>query len=92
MDVVGLPYTYLILWNSTVNIFPDSTVKFHTSPLFKKKFLLYMLNASSFLSSHRHANVSLELLLKLVAVFGPVVRSAVAAPPSVGVDLHAEER
>ncbi|XP_009778973.1 katanin p80 WD40 repeat-containing subunit B1 homolog KTN80.1-like isoform X1 [Nicotiana tabacum] len=40
----------------------------------------------------RHANVSLELLLKLVAVFGPVVRSAVAAPPSVGVDLHAEER
>ncbi|XP_060191410.1 katanin p80 WD40 repeat-containing subunit B1 homolog KTN80.4-like isoform X1 [Lycium barbarum] len=40
----------------------------------------------------RHANVSLELLLKLVAVFGPVVRSAVSARPSVGVDLHAEER
>ncbi|CAN4079000.1 unnamed protein product [Withania somnifera] len=40
----------------------------------------------------RHANVSLELLLKLVAVFGPVIRSAVAARPSVGVDLHAEER
>ncbi|MCD7467691.1 hypothetical protein HAX54_005256 [Datura stramonium] len=40
----------------------------------------------------RHANVSLELLLKLVAVFGPVVRSAISARPSVGVDLHAEER
>ncbi|XP_055802848.1 katanin p80 WD40 repeat-containing subunit B1 homolog KTN80.4-like isoform X2 [Solanum dulcamara] len=40
----------------------------------------------------RHANVSLELLLKLVAVFGPVVRSAVSARPSVGVDLHAEAR
>lgn len=40
----------------------------------------------------RHGNVSLELLLKLVAVFGPVVRSAVSARPSVGVDLHAEER
>lgn len=40
----------------------------------------------------RHGNVSLELLLKLVAVFGPVVRSAISARPSVGVDLHAEER
>ncbi|CAH9059820.1 unnamed protein product [Cuscuta europaea] len=40
----------------------------------------------------RHANVSLEILLKLVAIFGPVVRSAVSARPSVGVDLHAEER
>ncbi|VFQ89528.1 unnamed protein product [Cuscuta campestris] len=40
----------------------------------------------------RHANVSLEMLLKLVAIFGPLVRSAVSARPSVGVDLHAEER
>lgn len=40
----------------------------------------------------RHANVSLELLLRLIAVFGPVIRSAVSARPSVGVDLHAEER
>ncbi|KAF3621841.1 Katanin p80 WD40 repeat-containing subunit B1 -like protein [Capsicum annuum] len=40
----------------------------------------------------RHANVSLDLLLKLIAVFGPVIRSAVSARPSVGVDLHAEER
>ncbi|KAL6992626.1 hypothetical protein U1Q18_010738 [Sarracenia purpurea var. burkii] len=40
----------------------------------------------------RHANISLEMLLKLVAVFGPVVRSTVLAPPAVGVDLHAEQR
>ncbi|XP_019162840.1 PREDICTED: katanin p80 WD40 repeat-containing subunit B1 homolog isoform X3 [Ipomoea nil] len=40
----------------------------------------------------RHANVSLEMLLKLVAIFGPVVRSAASARPSVGVDLHAEQR
>ncbi|XP_057963211.1 katanin p80 WD40 repeat-containing subunit B1 homolog KTN80.2-like isoform X2 [Malania oleifera] len=40
----------------------------------------------------RHANVSLEMLLKLVAVFGPVVRATVSAPPSVGVDLQAEQR
>lgn len=40
----------------------------------------------------RHASVSLEMLLKLVAVFGTVVRTTVSAPPSVGVNLHAEER
>ncbi|KAL8467996.1 hypothetical protein ACS0TY_031298 [Phlomoides rotata] len=40
----------------------------------------------------RHASISLELLLKLVAVFGTVISSAVSAPPSVGVNLHAEER
>lgn len=56
------------------------------------KFLLHMLIASVFFLFYRHGNVSLELLLKLVAVFGPVVRSAISARPSVGVDLHAEER
>ncbi|XP_028106307.1 katanin p80 WD40 repeat-containing subunit B1 homolog isoform X2 [Camellia sinensis] len=40
----------------------------------------------------RHANISLEMLLKLVAVFGPVVRSAISAPPVIGPDLHAEKR
>ncbi|KAJ8761569.1 hypothetical protein K2173_004345 [Erythroxylum novogranatense] len=40
----------------------------------------------------RNAKISLEMLLKLVAVFGPVIRSAVTAPPAVGVDLHAEKR
>ncbi|XP_048335425.1 katanin p80 WD40 repeat-containing subunit B1 homolog KTN80.2 isoform X2 [Ziziphus jujuba] len=42
--------------------------------------------------TERHAIVSLELLLKLVAVFGPVICSAVSTPRAVGVDLHAEER
>ncbi|XWS19542.1 hypothetical protein CRYUN_Cryun31cG0024600 [Craigia yunnanensis] len=40
----------------------------------------------------RHVNVSLEMLLKLVAVFGPVIRSTISAPCGVGVDLHAEQR
>ncbi|XP_014518573.1 katanin p80 WD40 repeat-containing subunit B1 homolog isoform X1 [Vigna radiata var. radiata] len=40
----------------------------------------------------RHAKVSLDMLLKLVAVFGPTIRATVSAPPPVGVDLHQEER
>uniref|UniRef100_A0A803LPQ0 Katanin p80 WD40 repeat-containing subunit B1 homolog n=1 Tax=Chenopodium quinoa TaxID=63459 RepID=A0A803LPQ0_CHEQI len=40
----------------------------------------------------RHAKMSLELLLKLVAFLGPTIRSTISAPPSVGVDLHQEER
>ncbi|XP_061355797.1 katanin p80 WD40 repeat-containing subunit B1 homolog KTN80.2-like [Gastrolobium bilobum] len=40
----------------------------------------------------RHVKVSLDMLLKLVAVFGPTIRSTISAPPSVGVDLHAEQR
>jgi len=43
-------------------------------------------------SLSRHAKVSLDMLLKLVAVFGPTIRATVSAPPSVGVDLHQEER
>ncbi|KAK9681854.1 hypothetical protein RND81_10G032000 [Saponaria officinalis] len=40
----------------------------------------------------RHSKMSLEMLLKLVALFGPTIRSTISAPPSVGVDLHQEER
>ncbi|XP_015956300.1 katanin p80 WD40 repeat-containing subunit B1 homolog KTN80.1 isoform X1 [Arachis duranensis] len=43
-------------------------------------------------NTERHVKVSLDLLLKLVAVFGPMIRSTVSAPPSVGVDLHAQQR
>lgn len=43
-------------------------------------------------NTDRHISVSLELLVKLVAVFGPVVSSTISAPPTVGVDLHAEKR
>ncbi|KAJ0254634.1 Katanin p80 WD40 repeat-containing subunit B1 [Hirschfeldia incana] len=42
--------------------------------------------------TERPVSVSLEMLLKLVAVFGTVVQSNVSARRSVGVDLHAEER
>ncbi|XP_074581358.1 katanin p80 WD40 repeat-containing subunit B1 homolog KTN80.3-like [Curcuma longa] len=41
----------------------------------------------------RHLSVSLEMLLKLVRIFGPVICSTLsAAPSSVGVDLQAEQR
>ncbi|KAK7400502.1 hypothetical protein VNO78_11711 [Psophocarpus tetragonolobus] len=40
----------------------------------------------------RHVKVSLDMLMKLVVVFGPTIRSTISAPPSVGVDLHAEQR
>lgn len=40
----------------------------------------------------RHTSLSLEMLLKLVAVFGSVVFATVSATPTVGVDLHAEQR
>ncbi|KAL5715624.1 hypothetical protein ACHQM5_017419 [Ranunculus cassubicifolius] len=40
----------------------------------------------------RHTNISLEMLLKLVAIFGPVIRSTVSARSSIGVDLQAERR
>ncbi|ESW31268.1 hypothetical protein PHAVU_002G224100 [Phaseolus vulgaris] len=40
----------------------------------------------------RHVKVSLDMLLKLVVVFGPTIRSTISAPPSVGVDLHGEQR
>ncbi|MFS8026470.1 putative transcription factor WD40-like family [Helianthus anomalus] len=40
----------------------------------------------------RHINVSLQMLLKLVAVFGPVINSTISAPLAVGVDLHADKR
>ncbi|KAF7803522.1 katanin p80 WD40 repeat-containing subunit B1-like protein isoform X1 [Senna tora] len=40
----------------------------------------------------RHVKVSLDMQLKLVAVFGPTIHSTISAPRSVGVDLHAEQR
>ncbi|CAA7029690.1 unnamed protein product [Microthlaspi erraticum] len=42
--------------------------------------------------TERPIQVSLEMLLKLVSVFGTVVNSTVTARRIVGVDLHAEER
>lgn len=40
----------------------------------------------------RHVSVALEMLLKLVAVFGPVIHSTISAPPGVGVNIQAERR
>lgn len=40
----------------------------------------------------RHQNISLNMLLKLVKVFGSVIYSSISAPASVGVDIEAEQR
>ncbi|XP_076896396.1 katanin p80 WD40 repeat-containing subunit B1 homolog KTN80.1-like [Bidens hawaiensis] len=42
--------------------------------------------------TERHINVSLQMLLKLVAVFGAVINSMISASPTIGVDLHAEKQ
>lgn len=43
-------------------------------------------------ATDRHLGVSIEMLLKLVRVFGPVIHSTISAAPSVGVDIQAEQR
>ncbi|AQK47263.1 Katanin p80 WD40 repeat-containing subunit B1-like protein, partial [Zea mays] len=40
----------------------------------------------------RHLGVALELLVKLVRTFGPMIHSTVSSGPCVGVDLEAEQR
>lgn len=40
----------------------------------------------------RHLSISLDILLKLVRVFGSMVYSAVLASTPVGVDIEAEQR
>ncbi|XP_047154234.1 katanin p80 WD40 repeat-containing subunit B1 homolog KTN80.4-like isoform X1 [Vigna umbellata] len=40
----------------------------------------------------RHQGISLEMLLKLVRIFGSVIYSTVSAPLPVGVDIEAEKR
>ena len=40
----------------------------------------------------RHLNVSLDLLLKLVRMYGSPIYSSLSAPASVGVDIEAEQR
>ncbi|XP_047307665.1 katanin p80 WD40 repeat-containing subunit B1 homolog KTN80.2-like isoform X2 [Impatiens glandulifera] len=56
------------------------------------QFLLPLLSGLLDSKTERHASISLGMLLKLVAVFGPVIHSAISARPAVGVNLHAEER
>lgn len=40
----------------------------------------------------RHQDIALDMLLKLVRVFGSVIYSSLSAPTSVGVDIEAEQR
>ncbi|XP_058196725.1 katanin p80 WD40 repeat-containing subunit B1 homolog KTN80.2-like isoform X3 [Rhododendron vialii] len=85
-----------------VKKFPDHSVQADLISILMEKMEILSLDLFSCLlpvllclldsKIERHANISLEMLLKLVAVFGPVVRSTISAPPAVGVDLHAEQR
>ncbi|XP_052201919.1 katanin p80 WD40 repeat-containing subunit B1 homolog KTN80.4-like isoform X2 [Diospyros lotus] len=81
---------------------PDHSVQAELIGLLMEKMEILTLDLFSYLlpvlssllnsKIERHANISLEMLLKLVAVFGPVVHSTISAPPAVGVDLQAEQR
>lgn len=41
---------------------------------------------------YRHQGVSLDMLLKLVKVFGSLIYSSISVSSSVGVDIEAEQR
>jgi hypothetical protein len=40
----------------------------------------------------RHLSISLDMLLKLIRIFGSVIYSTISASTSVGVDIEAEKR
>lgn len=46
----------------------------------------------NYLTILRHLGISLEMLIKLVRVFGSVIHSTISASSSVGVDVEAEQR
>ncbi|KAK7362911.1 hypothetical protein VNO77_05036 [Canavalia gladiata] len=81
---------------------PDQSVQADVISVLVEKMEILTLDLFSYLlpvltglldsKIERHVKVSLDMLLKLVAVFGPTIRSTISAPPSVGVDLHAEQR
>ncbi|XP_073058633.1 katanin p80 WD40 repeat-containing subunit B1 homolog KTN80.1-like isoform X2 [Primulina eburnea] len=87
---------------NAVTKFPDHSVQADVVGVFLERTEIITLDLFSCLlpmllgllesKVDRHSSVSLEILLKLVAVFGTMIRSTVLAPPAVGVDLHAEER
>ncbi|XLV03289.1 hypothetical protein S245_017626, partial [Arachis hypogaea] len=39
----------------------------------------------------KNVKLSLDMLLKLVTVFGLTIRATISTPPSSGVDLHGEK-
>ncbi|XP_054777433.1 katanin p80 WD40 repeat-containing subunit B1 homolog KTN80.2-like isoform X2 [Prosopis cineraria] len=81
---------------------PDQSVQADVVSVLVEKLEILTLDSFSFLlpvlsglldsKTERHIKVSLDILLKLVAVFGPTIHAAISATPFVGVDLHAEER
>ncbi|KAG9442033.1 hypothetical protein H6P81_017887 [Aristolochia fimbriata] len=54
--------------------------------------LLPLLTSLLMSNTERHTYISLEMLLKLVRIFGPVIRTTLSASLPVGVDLQAEQR
>uniref|UniRef100_A0A0D9V6H3 Katanin p80 subunit C-terminal domain-containing protein n=1 Tax=Leersia perrieri TaxID=77586 RepID=A0A0D9V6H3_9ORYZ len=81
---------------------PDNSVQADVVSTLKGKLDLFNLDIfSSFLpvlagllssKAERHAIVSLELLLDLIKIFGPVIHSTLSAHSAVGVDIQAEQR
>ncbi|XP_006646391.1 katanin p80 WD40 repeat-containing subunit B1 homolog KTN80.1-like [Oryza brachyantha] len=81
---------------------PDNAVQADVVSTLKGKLDLFNLEIfSSFLpvlagllssKTERHAVVSLELLLDLIKIFGPVIHSTLSAHSAVGVDIQAEQR
>ncbi|KAL8152176.1 hypothetical protein V2J09_009936 [Rumex salicifolius] len=82
--------------------FPDYFVQADVIGIFMDKMEIITLDLFSCLlptlvtlldsQTERHAKMSLEMLLKLVALYGEMISSTISAPPLVGVDLHQEER
>ncbi|GAB2301153.1 hypothetical protein Dimus_035186 [Dionaea muscipula] len=82
--------------------FPDHSVQADVVGVLVEKMEIITLDLFSILlpvlvglldnKIERHAKMSLEMLLKLVAVFGPKISSTISASRSVGVDLHQEQR
>jgi len=81
---------------------PDNAVQADVVSALKGKLDLFNLEFfSNFLpvlagllcsKTERHAMVSLEMLLDLIKIFGPVIHSALSANLGVGVDIQAEQR
>ncbi|TVU34896.1 hypothetical protein EJB05_16752 [Eragrostis curvula] len=87
---------------AAVTKLPDNAVQADVVSALKGKLDLFNLEIfSSFLpvlagllssKTERHATVSLEMLLDLIKIFGPVIQSTLSANSGVGVDLQAEQR
>uniref|UniRef100_A0A1D1YHI6 Katanin p80 WD40 repeat-containing subunit B1 1 n=1 Tax=Anthurium amnicola TaxID=1678845 RepID=A0A1D1YHI6_9ARAE len=81
---------------------PDHSVQIDVIGMLVEKMELFTLDLFSSLlpmlaglldsKTGRPIDVSLEMLVKLVRTFGPVIRSTVSASAPVGVDIQAEKR